>query len=278
MSPLGFSTAKAAVLPPRPQLSQSEALEIGVSSSDLIVIARIRAIRDSSGTHDSPSRWPAIPLPRTWRRTYLDLTDIDLVKGTLEDTRLAVAVPRIEIAQRLRRHGIHETDGLGLFFLEKRALGWVLASEFAPESGIMPVSRALASVIASRVRAIASAQSIEQLAERADLVVRAEVQGRVECETGRGRASCISIVVDSILAGSTQSIALRVYIPVPQAFSYGKALFFLRAAGTDTYELVGSNAGVLPSHARDGALLRPDMQGVLRTIDRIRSHRSPGKD
>jgi len=248
---------------PRPVLTKDEALDLGVSSADLIVLARVLAIRDSSGRNP---RIREVPLPEYWHRSCLYLQVEDVLKGDAGDDP---ASPMIwadherasEVVNKLK-----PTSGLGVFFIENHALDW----EFSPDRGLIPVSRRTRDLVASRIRSIADSQEPEKLAQVADLVIEGELGG--VCKSLRAGARCLLVDVRRTLGPEQTAPQIAVQVLVPRALSYRRAIFFLRCE-SQGYSVVGANAGIIPTEDGHGKPLRPDAARMTEMIARVRATR-----
>lgn len=242
---------------PRPELSDAQLMEIGVSSSDAVIIGRLRAVRDSMVYVPGFNRGSFVLPPRRSQWRFIDIDVREVIKGDSIESRIAVVAPD---GPGLGTGGLRRASkdrNECLFFLEKRGLRWVLAWEFAPSGGVLLLRKHESA--AKEARALVAAQSMENLGSEAPLIIIAEFQRKAP-------SWHLLFRVDNVIAGALDDQEVRVYCPIPPALSFGKAILFLRRATGPGYELLGANAGIIPITDRDGAGIRNDVERLLSEI------------
>jgi len=246
----------------RPDLTDDEWIAIGVSSADAVVTAEVEGIRDSAVTQ-------SIGLgggkARTLR-TFVDIRVSEVLKGDSLGTDLMVTVPSFGPSRKDLAFLGRGSDRRGIFFLQRRGSAWVIASETAPSAGVIALRGAEAKAVGSRIRSLAASQSLEILASEAMAVVIGELHGRTSCTKPPGEADCLLFRVDATIKGAGVPSDIRVYCPVLPELSFGKAVLFLRQVEGGKYALVGSHAGIIPTHDRLGRPLRADLTDLYARI------------
>lgn len=247
---------------PTGPLSDSEKLELGVSAADAVIVGTVVAFRDSIlRTPDGEVIEQVL---------YLDLRSVRAIKGGPIGSEVSVAAPSYGPSAKAMQSVLERSSHRGMFFLRERA-GWRLATNWAPGGGVLAITPPLEWELAETVRRIANEQSIEKVASRAQVIVLGGVSGRADCDVAGVRGPCLTVRVDSVIAGQVDSKVLLLRCAFPPLISFDQALFFMQPVSAHTYELVGFHAGVVPTTSRTTKQRLLDLPGLLRRVAESRS-------
>jgi len=261
--------AGASLGQPRPNLSHAQWMEIGVSSSDAVIVGRVRAVRDSMVHVPGFTRGGFVLPPSRRYRHFVDIDVQEVLKGDSIAARIAVVTADDSPYSGTLRRASQDRNQRVMCFLERRPFGWMLAWEFAPSGGALLLHEHERTV--DEARALVAAQSVESLATEAPLIIMSEFQRTTSCEAHT--LGCHLFGVDSVIAGTIDDQEVRVWCPIWPGLSFAKAILFLRRGAGPWYELLGAHAGIIPVTDREGAVIRRDVEGLLTEI-RAASHRA----
>jgi hypothetical protein len=251
---------------PGPDLTEQEVLEIAVGRADAIVEGFVAGPWDTSfATRPGALR----------NETWIDVRVQTKLKGSLSlgpGSRLRVLVHEDDRAQLIASRG--RTDP-GLLFLFRNDPGrlpagmidsnlpWVLTDPVI----WLKSDRGERTLIQELVRQ----QSLESLVRRADLVIVGRAGDDEAPCAGPHGATCLSIMVDSVLVGRFAGPQVPVTV---QGFgiSPGPAIYFLERSRSRRFELVAKTGGILEPGV---GVKRPEwFSSTTRIIRRLRAKRS----
>lgn len=257
-----WATEGAASRIRHPPLTEVEALEIAVSSSDAVVVATV--VRD---TH-------FVAQVGGWLSSLI-VAEVISLKGDVGKGRIMVLCPQYGMSVYDVRRMLSRSQSRGIFFLRKTRIGWMLNSGWDAE--VLPLGERENAEMVHRIRALAEGQTLENVAREAPLIVLGRgTPGLRQSSTARGPSYCLDVPVEEVIAGTVEdSVVVITSLRFPALPLRVRAVYFLRPGPEEAYELVGSHAGVIPLEDYDGKPLQVDVPGLVRRIHSLREAGRP---
>lgn len=245
-------------------LSNPQRLEIGTGAADAVVIGRISEYY----TTQRPSPISGITL----LTRALKIRDVHPLKGTVEPGELAVIIPSYGPTQQEIEQQLASSGGRAVIFLKRFKTQWLLATEWAPNRGVIPSFAGSEAELG--VAELVKRQEVDSLALRAPLVVVARFVGRRLCPNPEGglKPECFVVAVDSVIAGATDSPQLFIDPVMPLSVMFKTALLFLTPIRPGVYGLVGSHAGIIPIVDVLGSLRATEWRATSDRVRRLRAN------
>lgn len=224
------------------RISRQEHIEIAVSECDAVIIGDFGGFRDTL-VQFTPGMEPSIP------RTDVILSVRKVLKGEVPEATIRAVFTSFGPTRDQMIASLQHTHRRVVAFLQHFPGRWVLDSMDGPNGGLLPLTGETEDAMAASVERAVSSQTLSVLATSAPLVVIGHIVGAPHCPEIMP-TTCYAFAVDSTVFGTPPtSTELIVNTRLPLLKSFKRALLFLKPGmpGTDTYDLVGNHAGVVPT-------------------------------
>lgn len=222
-----------------PWRPDSERVAVGVSASDAVVLATLGEIVDTLEAVDSTGT--------AFRSTsILVLSELEYLKGIPEQGPLRVRLPFFGPRPDALRRQFMLDGGRGLFYLVLTPAGWLLATNFAPKGGAVPIHRSDEARIGAMITLAASSQSLESVAQRATYVIIGTPMAPERCQATQGDEICVRVRVDSTVVGAPLKREVLIYCPKRPVSVGARAVYALSPPVNGVFEVIGFHAGIFP--------------------------------